>query len=91
MTVFTPQAFAYYLPAYLIGDINEPEISDVLGDSLMFHLSPRHRPQKSEQIKALLSAEQKKAVQHYFEYVYSKENQRVFEEEYQMMIDFFRS
>lgn len=60
LNIFTTQAFAYYLPAYLIGDINEPDISDVLGDSLMFNLSPRHRSQKSEKIKALLSIEQKR-------------------------------
>ncbi len=39
MHYFTPEAFRYYLPAYMLAEINKPEDADILGEYVLNQLS----------------------------------------------------
>lgn len=41
LSFFTPEAFAYYLPAYLLAVLKDRETADTIYDSIFFHLSPK--------------------------------------------------
>jgi len=91
LTVLTPQAFAYYLPAYLIADIEDPEEADIIIDSLMYHLSSSMSPDRSQAIRSYLSSEQKDAVRRYFEYARQREERGIFDDEFRELIDSFKN
>jgi len=61
LTVFTDEAFAYYLPAYLIADIEEPEVSDTNAAGILSRLSSFQGPA----VVARMNASQRSALRAY--------------------------
>lgn len=61
LTVFTDEAFAYYLPAYLIADIEEPEVSDTNAAGILSRLSSFQGPA----VVARLNTSQRSALRAY--------------------------
>ena len=49
LSFFTPEAFRYYLPAFMMAEINDPETADIIAESIAFHLSDA--PGANERIK----------------------------------------
>jgi len=37
MHFFTPEAFRYYLPAFMLAEINDPETADVIAENIAYH------------------------------------------------------
>jgi len=69
LTFFTDEAFAYYLAAYMIADIEEPEASDVNVEGMLYRLD-RYQP---ESIVAMLNARQRNALRAYILFVKARE------------------
>lgn len=40
MSFFTPQAFRYWLPAFMLAELDDPDEADVIAESIAFHLTP---------------------------------------------------
>src|SRR4051794_22113680 len=38
MCFFTPGAFRYYLPAFMLAELDDPETADVIAEGILFHL-----------------------------------------------------
>lgn len=79
LTILTPEAFAYFLPAYMIADIQDPEASDINAQYLLFNLSSGQSsdPNRTVTILSLLSSVQRKAVTLYFEHVRARDGECV--------------
>jgi hypothetical protein len=39
LSFFTDKAFRYWLPAFMIADLEHPEEADIIGESIVFHLT----------------------------------------------------
>lgn len=70
LTVMTPEAFAYFLPAFMIADIESPIEADTIPESLLFNLTPDAGifPARAQSIIACLTPAQRAAVAAYFRY-----------------------
>lgn len=71
LTVMTQEAFAYFLPAFMIADIESPIEADTIPESLLYHLSPDASslfPARAESIISCLTPAQRAAVAAYFRY-----------------------
>ncbi len=71
LTFFTPEAFAYYLAAYMLAVIDDASAADVISDGIVFNLSPSRRQSKSDPYLArvaCLSPAQRAAVIAYLEW-----------------------
>jgi len=44
LSFFTPEAFRYFLPAFMLASIDDPEAADVIPDGILFHLSAPDDP-----------------------------------------------
>jgi len=77
LTVMTAEAFAYFLPAYMLADIKQPEDADTISEALLFHLSPNiaANEQRCRRIVTLLSQPQREAVAEYFEHVRQRDGE----------------
>ena len=40
MSLFTTEAFRYYLPAFMLAELSDPETADIIGESIVHHLGP---------------------------------------------------
>jgi hypothetical protein len=40
MSFFTPEAFRYYLPAFMLAELADPETADIIGESIVHHFGP---------------------------------------------------
>lgn len=69
-TILTNEAFAYFLAAYMIGDIQSPVEADTIVESLLFNLSEAER---GAEVAALLNMEQREAVTSYLQLVLERE------------------
>jgi len=69
-SVFTDEAFAYYLPAYLIAAIQDPDALDVVADFILYSLA---RPERGPAIVARLDATQCALLCEYMELVQERE------------------
>lgn len=79
--IFTEDAFAYYLPAYLIADLEDPETSDTNIERVLFWLSNdgqslRHGPA----VIARLNALQRAALRACVEFVWHRDGYLIDEE-----------
>jgi hypothetical protein len=63
-TFFTPEAFHYWLPAFMIAAIQSPEEADVIVEYIAWHLGARHEPKGW----SLFSPAQRQAVAKYFQF-----------------------
>lgn len=73
--ILTHQAFAYFLPAYMKADLEEPEVADTIVESLLFGLAGDGAPcGRSDAVLALLSRPQKLALANYVRFVQQREN-----------------
>ena len=74
--VFTNEAFAYYLPAYLIADIEDPEESDTNMERVLYWLSQENRlfsENRGPSVIARLSQLQRSALCEYIVFVHERE------------------
>ena len=71
LSFFTLDAFLYYLPAYVVAVLQDPEEADIIYDSLIFHFNRA----ASGKIVHLLSPAQRQAMIKYFEYCLSEEGE----------------
>jgi hypothetical protein len=75
--IFTEAAFAYYLAAYLIADLEDPHISDTNVERVLFWLS-RESSIPSENVGpgviSRLSKAQRSALQEFIEYIQERES-----------------
>lgn len=74
--IFTHEAFAYYLPAYLIADIEDPETSDTNMERVVFWLDPDHGWDLAAQGPAVidrLTAAQRSALRQYILFIARRE------------------
>ncbi|BBB68233.1 hypothetical protein UNDYM_3980 [Undibacterium sp. YM2] len=69
LTFFTDEAFAYYLSSYMIADIEEPEVSDVNVEGMLYRLD-RYQAQS---IVTMLNAKQRNALRSYIVFVKARE------------------
>jgi hypothetical protein len=67
---FTPKAFHYFLPAFLIVSVTKHKEADVIPSSLVFILTPNEEFKNTFDVRVqLLSREQKKAVREFLVYM----------------------
>ena len=67
-TFFTPEAFHYWLPAFMIAEIENPAEADVIGDYIPWSLSNKYAPQRWP----LFSQAQRNAVASYLRFQIEK-------------------
>lgn len=70
LTFFTDEAFVYYLPAYLIADIEEPEVSDTNAEGILSRLASSEGPTMASRLNAL----QRSAVRAYLSYFQKRDS-----------------
>lgn len=72
LSFFTAEAFCYYLPAYMLAVLADPEAADVIYDSILFHLSPEQLgKQWADSYRARIAGfteEQKRAISAYLSF-----------------------
>ena len=71
MHFFTPEAFSYYLPAFMVAELRDPEEADILGDYVVYQFEkpvPGKEAEFNERIQHL-SAEQRKVVLAFIQYM----------------------
>jgi hypothetical protein len=70
LTVMTQEAFTYFLPAFMIADIQSPIEADTIPESLLYHLTPDDSffPRQAQSIISCLTHAQRAAVAAYFRY-----------------------
>ncbi|MFW5443002.1 MAG: DUF6714 family protein [Methylococcaceae bacterium] len=64
LSFFTAEAFCYYLPAFMMAELQEPEMADIIAEGIAFHLTDT--PLTKERI-SLLSRDQLLAIVAFFE------------------------
>ncbi len=63
----TVEALRYYLPAYILADLEDPTTADVISDSLISQFVPR-LDQRAEALAHILSPEQRAVMLEYLAY-----------------------
>ncbi len=73
--ILTHEAFAYFLPAYMKADLEEPKVADTIVESLLYALDPgpEGNSVRAVAIVALLDERQRQVVLHYVDYVNERE------------------
>ena len=74
--IFTEEAFAYYLAAYLIADLEDPQASDTNVERVLFWLSPDgSRPSEDvgRGVISRLSKAQRSALREFIEFIQERE------------------
>jgi hypothetical protein len=64
LSFFLPEAYHYYLPAFVIAELEDPETADIICDSIFYDFSH----DKADSLIARLTPAQRQAMFHYFEY-----------------------
>lgn len=64
LSFFTPEAFRYYLPAFMMAELSNPETADIIAEGVAFHLTDT--PFSKERI-ATFNKEQLLAIIAFFE------------------------
>jgi hypothetical protein len=65
LSFFSPEAFHYYVPAFMLAELRDPIAAGQIGPSLLFHFSRPEEPSWEPELRqrlALLTAEQKAVV-----------------------------
>jgi len=73
LSFLEPQAFRYFLPAFMLGELSDPETADLIGESIVFHFA---RPEAFwvetyEKRIALFTKMEKEAIMHFMDYMQS--------------------
>jgi hypothetical protein len=59
MSFFTPEAFRYFLPAYMLAELDDPKEADIIAESIAFHFdrftSDRRPPFTAEELRGVRS------------------------------------
>jgi hypothetical protein len=84
--IFTDEAFAYYLPAYLIGDIEEPQESDTNVERVLFGLTGA----RGSAVLSKLDAMQCLAIRAYIEFIQMRE-QGLYDDECSIILSKLRT
>lgn len=71
MSYFTPEAFRYYLPAFMLAELSDPEIADIVGEYVVSIFGPQPQDLQSfqEERLSVMSSEEKLAVLHFIKYM----------------------
>jgi hypothetical protein len=73
LTLFTPEAFHYFLPAFMLASMDAYEKGDVIPDAIRFHFEYSHEVQGHFAVRmSRLSAPQRKAIIDYLILMESK-------------------
>jgi hypothetical protein len=64
LSFFTPAAFRYYLPAFILAELDDPETADVIAEGILFHLTDGSR---SDELLHEMNGEEREAVASFFE------------------------
>ena len=64
MILFTPEAHRYFLPAFMLGSLRDPESADVIPDHILYHFADYKTEFWSQRV-SILTAKQKGAVSRY--------------------------
>ena len=57
LSYFTPQAFRYFLPAFMLASIEDPEGADIIPQGIVYHLATPDDPHQWERISQFTVAE----------------------------------
>ncbi len=68
LVFFTPEAYHYYLPAFIIVAVVEPEEADVILDGIIFSLNRAFLGDGLPDVISLFSQQQREALASYVEY-----------------------
>jgi len=74
ISFFTPEAFKYYLPAFMVAELNHPELADIIAETLankFIHISV------SELLDIEFSQDQLAVIKAFFEYC-----EKLYDDEY---------
>ncbi len=76
LSFFTAEAFCYYLPAFMMAELKEPETADIIAEAIAFHLTDT--PLTKERI-SLFSREQLLVIVSFFECCAARYNDGVYD------------
>jgi len=73
LSFFEPEAFRYFLPAFMLAELSDPETADVIGESIVFHFSkPKEFWIESyEKRISLFTRNEKEAIVRFIDYMQS--------------------
>lgn len=66
MLFFTPEAFRYYFPAFMLAELRDPEKADIIADNLSYRLAPDNPDARAR--LSLFTNEQLLVIAAFFEY-----------------------
>ena len=71
LSLFTPAAYHYYLPAFILADIEDPAAADIISDSILFGFTPTltEDPTYQRARRQRLSPTQRAVVSEYIRYM----------------------
>ena len=74
MCFFTPEAFRYYLPAFMLAELEAPEVADILGEYVVYQFGRPEPIWESEYSKrlALFTTTEKRAILAFIQYMQDK-------------------
>jgi hypothetical protein len=73
LSLFTPEAFHYYLPAFMLASVDSYEKGDVIPDAIRFHFEYSHEAQGHFPLRmSKLSPVQRKAIIEYLVFMEGK-------------------
>jgi hypothetical protein len=74
MCFFTPEAFRYYLPAFMLAELSDSKAADIVGEYVVYKFGPQSRGFQSLQKErlAVMSHEEKLAVLQFIRYMQEK-------------------
>jgi len=76
LNFFTAEAFCYYLPAFMMAELKEPKIADIIAEGIAFHLTST--PFTKERI-SLFSRDQLLAIVAFFKCCAARYNDGVYD------------
>lgn len=68
LSFFKPVAFCYFLPAFMLAELEDPIRADTIAESIAFHLTPTGDDNFASERVALLCPDQRKEVVAFLEY-----------------------
>lgn len=73
LSFFEPQAFRYFLPAFMLAELTDPETADVIGQSIVFHFSKPNDywVESYDKRLSLFTENEKNAIMHFIDYMQS--------------------
>ncbi len=72
MGLFTPEAHQYFLPAFMVAALEDPDAADVIPDHILYHFSEYDREFWKKRV-SILSNAQKSVIAKFLTYLYSSD------------------